>query len=199
MAVQNAIRWGGLVAVVTALLFAVGGVLAAVSPMGGLDSPLVPLLYYVGTVLAVPSLLAAFSARSGEYGRLGLVGLVLAVLGAVLYSGPQLALVAGTAGAAGWHEVWGFAMRNVLLLGPPAFFVGMVLMGWAAQQVAIWPRWASRLLAIGAAIWLVAYFLSTVPGLLTAASLVTGAGLGWIGLGLWSEAAQAFENSPAAT
>lgn len=195
METREVIRWGGVVSLITAIAFAAGGILAAVSPSGGLDSPLVPGLYYLGTILAVPSLLALFAARPGGYGTLGLIGFILAILGAVLYSGPQLALFAGMSGAAGWHDVWGFAMGNVLLIGPTAFFVGMILMGWSAGGVERFSGWPGRLLAIGALLWLVAYFLSIVPGLLTVASLVTAVGLGWMGLLLWSEQAQPVEHS----
>lgn len=199
MEVRAAIRWGGIVCLITAILIAAGGILAAFSPSGGLDGPLVPFLYYLGTVFAVPSLVALFAARSRQYGSLGLVGFVLSILGAVLYSGPQLALLAGTSGAVGWHDVWGFAMGNVLLIGPIAFFVGMILMGWAAGRMDLWSGWPSRLLAIGALIWLVAYFLSVVPGLLTLASVITAAGLGWMGLLLWFRSAQTAEHSALAS
>lgn len=178
---MNLYVWGGLALILAAALIAGGGVLAAIAPGGGLNGPLVPLLYYLGTVATVPAFAALYVAHAQGAGRLGVAGFLLATIGAVLYSGPQLALVAGTAGAAGWHDIWAFAMGNVLLIGPPAFFSGMILLGIASGRGGSVPSWPGRLLAIGAAIWLVAYVLSTVPGLLTVASVVTGAGMVWMG------------------
>lgn len=181
MSTQNLFRWGGLALILTAVLFVIGGILAALDPEGGLSSPVVPLLYYLGTILAVPASIALYAAQRQQSGVLGFAGFLLAMFGAVLYSGPQIALVAGTSGAAGWHDVWGFAMGNVLLIGPAAFFIGLILLGLATGRGGVLPRWSGLLLAIGAFIWLVAYFLSFVPGLLTVASIITGAGLAWTG------------------
>lgn len=185
MSTQKLVRWGGLALVLTAALFAAGGVLAATLPGGGLDGPLVSLLYYLGTVASIFAFTALYAAIRTQTGSLGFAGYALATAGAVLYSGPQFALVAGMSGAAGWHGVWGFAMGNVLLIGPAAFFIGMILLGVAARRVPTLPGWSGILLGVGASIWLVAYVLSTVPGLLTVSSLVAGAGLAWIGASLW--------------
>ena len=186
MGTQDLSRWGGLVLILTAVLFAGGGIFAAVLPGGGLESPAAPLMFYAGTVTAVVAFTALYAAPWKRSGTSGVAGLLLAVVGATLYSGPQLALVAKTFGAAGWHDVWGFAMGNVLLIGPPLFFIGMILLGAATARSGMFPPWSGRLLAIGAFIWLIAYVLSIVPGLLTLASLITGAGMAWLGWTLWS-------------
>ena len=186
MQAQRLFRWGGLVAMLAAALFALGGVLAAVVPGGGLSGPVVPLLYYLGTVTVVLALVGLYAVQWQQTGAMGLVGFVLAIVGAVLYSGPQFALVAGTSGAAGWHDVWGFGMGNVLLAGPPAFFVGLILLGAATRRGGVLPRAAGGVLAAGAVVWLVAFFLSVVPGLLTVATVTTGAGMAWMGWALWS-------------
>ncbi|HSJ56772.1 MAG TPA: hypothetical protein VLC95_06310, partial [Anaerolineae bacterium] len=185
MSVATLLRLGGLVLILTAVLFAAGGVLAAVVPEGGLATPTVPLLYYLGTISAVLGVIALYTVLREQSGRLGFTGMVLATVGAVLYSGPLLSLLAGTSGATAWHEVWAFAMGNVLLAGPTAFFVGLILLGiatWRGRQLS---RGSGLVLAVGAFVWLVAYFLSVVPGLLTVASLVTAAGLAWMGAALW--------------
>ncbi|MDX1686661.1 MAG: hypothetical protein R3248_01650 [Candidatus Promineifilaceae bacterium] len=186
MNTQSLYRWGGMVAILTAAFFVLGGVLAAVVSDGGLSTPVVPALYYFGTTAAVLAFLALYAAQCQQTGILGLVGFLLATMGAVLYSGPQFALVAGTSGAAGWHDVWGFGMGNILLVGPPAFFIGMSLIGAATRRAAVLPRHAGLVLAVGAFVWLVAYFLSIVPGLLTVASVLTGVGMAWMGWALWS-------------
>jgi hypothetical protein len=168
------------------VLFGAAGILAAFDPQGGLSHPIVSWLYYLGTVSAVPAIIAVYAFQWQQAGRLGFIGCLLAMIGAVLYSGPQMALVAGTSGAAGWHDVWAFAMGHVLLIGPGAFFIGLILLGAAVMRGAVLPSRAGLTLAVGSFIWLVAYVLSGVPGLLTIASLITGAGLAWIGWAMWS-------------
>ena len=198
MSTQDLFRWGGLALILTAVLYIVGGILVVVLPAGGLATPAAPLVYYLGTITAVLALIALYTAQRQQTGILGFAGFLLAIIGATLYSGPQLALVAGTSGAAGWHDVWGLAMGNVLLIGPAAFFIGIILQGVASTRGGVLPRWSGVLLAIGAFVWLIAYFLSAVPGLLTVASLVTGVGMAWMGWALWSgQAETAMQTRPA--
>jgi len=180
MSTSTVLRWGGVLLILTAALFAAGGILAVLQPEG----LAVALLYYLGTIVAVLGVITLYGAQREEMGRLGFAGALLGAVGAVLYSGPQLALLAGASGAAGWHDVWGFAMSNVLLAGPTAFFIGLILLGVATWRGGVLPRGSGLLLAVGAFVWLVAYFLSVVPGLLTTASLVTAGGLAWAGAAL---------------
>lgn len=188
MSAKALYRWGALALMVTATLFALGGIAVLVAPGGGLESPVPALLYYFGTVMAIPALTALYALQRRQAGRLGFVGFALGMLGGILYAGPQLALVAGTSDAApAWHEIWGFAMGRfpVLTLGGPAFFAGMMLLGAATARSGVLPATAGWLLLGGAALWLVAFILSVIPGLLTIASLVTAAGLAWAGITLW--------------
>lgn len=183
-------RWGGVALVGTAATFLVGGILVIVIPGGGLTHPAAAIAYYVGTALAVPALTALYAAARQQIGRLGFAGYTLGTLGAVIYSGPQLALVAGLLGGAGWHDVWGVAMGRfpMLLIGPPAFFLGMVLLGTAAFRGGVAWRIPAMLLAAGALLWFIVYFLA-FPGGLTAASLLTAAALGWSGLSIFARTA----------
>lgn len=183
-------RLAGIALLLTAGLLISGGIIV-LQPGGGLANPAAPMLYYLGTLSAIFAALGLYSVQFRETGRLGLSGMVLTILGAALYSGPQLALIASTFGAAGWHDVWGFAMGNVLLVGPTAFFLGMVLLGIATQRSGVLSRGSGVTLAFGAGLWLAAYFLSVVPGLLTLASVVTGVGLAWAGLFIISRGRQA--------
>jgi hypothetical protein len=188
MSTESLSRWGSVALIVTAVLFAAGGILVAVSPGGGLASPTAPLIYYLGTIAAIPAIVTLYAAQRPQSGKLGFAGFLLGVVGAAMYSGPELALLAGTAGAAGWHDVWGFAMGNVLLIGPPSFFIGLGLLGIATARGRVFPRWAGILLATGSFLWLIAFVLSMVPGLLTVANLVGSAGMAWIGWIIWSSA-----------
>lgn len=190
MSTATLFRWGGAALVGTAVAFLIGGVLVMVIPGGGLSHPAAAIAYYVGTVLAVPALTALYAAARQQAGRLGFAGYALGTLGAVIYSGPQLALVAGLLGGAGWHDVWGVAMGRfpVLLIGPPAFFLGMVLLGTAAFRGGVAWRVPAILLAAGALLWFFVYFLA-FPGGLTIASIVTAAAFAWIGRSLFSRTA----------
>jgi len=183
---KSLFRWGGYALVTSALLLASGGVSAAVIPGGGITNPLSPLLFYLGTISSVYAFGALYGVLQRNSGTQGFVGFLMATLGAILYSGPQLALLAGTTGVESWHDVWGFAMGNVLLVGPTIFFIGMILLGLVAARSEILPKWGGRLLTIGAATWLVAYFLSVIPGLLTVATLLTGTGMAWMGAAILS-------------
>jgi len=181
MCTSTLLRLGGAVLVLTAVLFAAGGILAAVLSDGGLAGPTVPLLYYLRTLSAVLGVVALYAAQRRETGQQGFAGMALATVGAAMYSGPILTLLAGTSGATAWHEVWEFSMGNVLLVGPTAFFMGLILLGVATWRAAVLPPISGLMLAVGAFLWLAAFFLSVVPGLLTLGSLMTGAGLGWMG------------------
>lgn len=181
-------RWGGVALSASAVLLALGGVLAAIVPGGGLEGPLVPLLYYLGTVISAPAVTALYATHRAVGGRLAFAGYVLAVLGAILYTGPQLALLAGTSGVATWHDIWGFSMVRfpVLTFGAPAFMIGLILLGVTIARARILPAWSGWLLAVGAVLWLIAFVVSMMPGLLTVASLLTGIGLFSSGLAVWS-------------
>lgn len=178
-------RWGGGLLVLTAILFGVGGALVALQADGGLGNIAAPILYYLGLVLSTPAFTALYGVQARQTGRMGLVGYALAVIGAILYSAPAFVLVAGAAGVAEWHSIWGFAMGNVLLIGPGLFFLGSILLGVATRRAGVLPGWAGLLLAIGSATWLIAYYPS-LPLVLVVANLVAGAGMAWAGWVMWS-------------
>lgn len=181
MSEKTLIRWGGTSILIASVLLAVAGILVAIVPDGGLSNPLPSVLYYAGLAICSLAITAAYLPQSHSAGRLGFAGYVLASLGAVLYASPLIALIAGTSGVQTWHDVWGFAMGNVLMVGPAAFFIGSICLGAATRRAGIYPRWSGSLLIAGAGIWMVAFFTS-LPFTLTMAVVIfsTGfAGLGW--------------------
>lgn len=186
MPIQALVRSGGLVSMATGLLFAIGGILAAVMPEGGLSSPLVPLVYYMGLVLSTLAFMGIYFPQAGETGRMGLGAFLLAFLGAVLYSAPIYTLVAGTSGVQEWHSIWAFAMGNVLSLGGTIFLLGMLLLGIVSGRAAVFPRWSGILLAAGAALWFLAFW--GLSFLLMPANLVTAVGMFWMGWSLYASA-----------
>jgi hypothetical protein len=71
-----------------------GGLALILTP----ESPVVPLLFYIGLVFAVPAVMSLYMHHWREVGMLGFVGFLLSMLGAILYSAPNYALTAGTFG-----------------------------------------------------------------------------------------------------
>jgi hypothetical protein len=175
-------RMGSIVMLVNALLLIAAGIAVVLDPNGGLTTPTAPLLYYVALMCAVFSGLALFARLGSKAGRTGAIGFLLATVGAVLYSAPAYVLVAGTSGIAAWHDLWAFAMGNVLPLGALLFFVGWILLGVACARSGILPRGSGWLITAGYAVWLVAFF--PVSALLPIANWICGIGLGWAGLAM---------------
>lgn len=155
-----------------------------VIPDGELSNPVAPTLYYAGLILAVPAYITLYSAQSQSVGKLGFAGFVMTVFGSIIYSGPIFVLLAGTSGVATWHDVWGFAMGNVLPLGATIFLLGSILFGIATRRANAIPRHAGLLLSIGATIWLVAFYIP-VPFSLSIANVLTAAALIWMGASLY--------------
>lgn len=186
---QTLTRIGALLLFLTALLFALGAILLVAQPNEGFGTLASALLYYLGFIAAVPAMTALYLVQWQAAGRVGFAGTLLAVIGAVMYSAPEFALVAGLQGAAGWHDVWMVAMSRIpiLFIGPPAFLLGMILLGTSTARARILPRYGGMLMAIGAFFWLVAFFLSVVPLLLVAGNIISGVGMVWLALALWSE------------
>lgn len=177
-------RWGAGVALVVSLLFSTAAVAVIVVPDGGLASPVAPTLYYAGLILAVPSYVALYSAQAATAGKLGFAGLAMSMIGSIVYSGPIFVLIAGTSGVATWHDIWGFAMGNVLPLGASIYLIGSVLFGLATRRAGVFPRPAGLLLAVGSFLWLIAFYIP-VPFLLPAANLLVAGALAWMGLRLY--------------
>lgn len=182
MSPNSLYRWQGAAILLNAILLITAGILVAVIPDGGLASPVAPLLYYLALVSAAFASLCLYTLQIAPAGRLGFTGFVLSMTGAVLYSAPVYALVAGTSGVETWHDLWFFAMRGSLPLGATLYFMGSVMLGIATLRAGIFPRWSGWALVAGFAIWLVAFYLSVVPGLLTVGSVLAGAGMAGVSL-----------------
>lgn len=185
MSTQTLYRWGALSVILTALLFAAAAIAVIVVPDGGLSNPVAPILYYAGLILAVPAYLTLYSAQSQYAGKLGFTGFVMAVVGSIMYSGPAFVLIAGTSGVATWHDVWGFAMGNVLPLGATIFLIGSILFGIATRRANVFSRNAGLLLIMGASVWLIAFF-TALPFSLSIANVLTASALSWMGTSLYS-------------
>lgn len=162
MSTQSLQRWGGIAAITAAVVFAVAGIAVATQPF---ESALPPLSYFVGLILAVPAVTAFYVVQAQQAGRTGLASYILSVVGAILYSAPNYALLAGTQGISAWHDIWAFAMGNVLPLGATAFLLGLICLGIATTRTRIFPRWGGILLAAGAFLWLIAFWTGMTAAL----------------------------------
>jgi hypothetical protein len=197
MSPNSLYRWQGTAILLNAALLVAAGILVAVIPEGGLANPVAPLLYYAALVSAVFASLCLYTLQIARAGRLGFTGFVLAAAGAVVYSAPAYALVAGTSGVATWHDLWFFAMSSALPLGATLYFVGSLLLGITTLRAGIFPRWSGWALVAGFAIWLVAFYLSVVPGLLTLGSVIAGVGMAGVALQVLVRRAAAPQVQPA--
>lgn len=184
MAVQTLFRWGSVVTVVTALIFAAAAVSLIIIPDGGLANPVAPTLYYLGLILIVPTYITIYAAQAQTAGKLGFAGFLMTVTGSILYSAPIFVLMAGTSGVSTWHDLWGFAMGNFLPLGATIFLIGSTLLGVATRRVGVFPRNAGSLLIIGSLLWLVAFYIP-VPFLLSIANLSSAIALTWMGVSVY--------------
>lgn len=180
-------RWGGIGLALTGLALLLGAILVVVVPFGGLANPAAGVAYYAALVLAAPSLAALFGALAGIGGQTGLVGFALAAMGSVLYgTGAFLVLpIAENIEAA--HDVWvyGMARAPVIPIGGAMFLIGVLLLGVAVSRGGAFARWSGIILAVGAGLWLIAFFFSAggaaIAALLPIGSALVAVGLGWAG------------------
>ncbi|HEX6127422.1 MAG TPA: hypothetical protein VF071_00170 [Candidatus Limnocylindria bacterium] len=182
-------RYGGALLIASALLFAIGGVLVLLSPIGGLDNPAPGLTYYLGLVLAAPAYAAWYAALGERAGWAGGLGFVLGAMGAVGYGTAAFLVLPLAGGVEAAHDVWLYAMATVpvLPIGALAFFIGSILLGVASMRSPGMDRWAGTAVVAGFAAWTVAFFAPPdLAWLLTVANLVGGAGMAWIGWSIWS-------------
>jgi hypothetical protein len=186
------IRWSGLAAMLGGLLWMLMPVL----------SPHISLLIAGATLLSLGAFTGLAARDAGRLGRIGKVGLVMAISGPILV----LAFIP----LIEWFHLWPLA--NLYFLSTRVLFVGVILLGIAMLRTHVVPRWTALLLMLGSLgvvlmpVIARAYTrlidpwsnLSTLDGLITVVALLLGAG--WIGLGyaLWSGTREAAIQPPPA-
>jgi len=173
MSTSTLTRLGSLSIFLTAILFLASGAALAAGSDPTLGSPTATLLFYASLVIAVFAFTTIYTNAAQELGRLGFIGYLLSTAGIVLYSAPAFVLVAGSNGIQTWHDLWFYAMGNILLIGPPLFLIGLILLGSAIWRSDAYPHWTGFLTTAGAVLWLVAFFLSITLLLIAALLLVT--------------------------
>jgi hypothetical protein len=199
---QRLLRWSGLVTISTGVLLILWwGLMGTMVPSGG-DNVLLEMvrnsnwviinaLGSIHAVLLPLALIGLYARQVEEVGALGLVGFVLAFLGAVLTAWIQVEetllwpLLA--AHAPDLVDMKGpmFAdtafFATYILMG--AFFIpGSLILGVATARAKVLPRWGAILLAVGAPLFGIGGLFLVVR---TIGALLFTAALIWLGVAQW--------------
>lgn len=178
MSIANLIRWSGLDAIGSGLLFALGWILIFVV---GSDFILVSWALVISHILTFFAITGVYAFQSEESGVLGLLGFVVTitanafVLGLVMAGDldPSLAIL-GPAGTVGFGV-------GYLLLGTGT--------GLASMKANNLPPWAVLLWTLGPAVTVVGLFVSqeSVSIVTPIGAVLFGLGFIGIGIGLWQK------------
>lgn len=208
MSSADLIRWSGLAAIISGVLFVITDVLNFALFPGEETAQMmstgswffVQMLALLGLMFIAVSLPGLYARQAEETGTLGLASYVITFSGLLMtfgllwgepFLGPYLAEAA--------PEVLASEASGVLLVGVVLalglFAAGWVLFGVASLQARIFPRGAAVLLIIGAALFFWVQLLD-----LPFWSVLLGVALVWIGYSLWSSTApEATASAEAAT
>jgi len=137
---SNLVRWGGLAALLAAVMYVGTGIVSLFAPQGPVFTSFSDYLIEVMFVIALLGTLAAIAGlhalQRERYGRLGAAGSLTA------FVGHALMLVAATATALAGRE----ALDALFPLGVLVALVGLVLLGAATLRARMLPRWCGVLL-----------------------------------------------------
>jgi hypothetical protein len=151
--------------------------------------------YLVGLVmlLLLVALPALHARRAGRSRRLGLVGFVLAMIGAAIWT-VLFAVVKVAEGLFGFDLDEADFLFLILVVGFFGFLIGIVLFGIDTARAGVLPRWPGALVALGLPLALVldiitgAFFdgEATTPWGIYIGFPIFAIGLIWAGYALWS-------------
>ena len=137
---SDLIRWGGLAAMLSGLVFVVSGVLGLVA-----SGTLLPDAVFAFAFIPMLVGLAGFHAlQRDDYGRIGRAGFYTVVVATVIRILGAVALLSGSA-ALGWLTANQGIYETVSLV----IMVGFVLYGAATLQARLLPRWVGIGFIIG--------------------------------------------------
>ncbi len=199
MSSQNAVRWGGLAAIVSGALIAISVLLhpsesdpnAFVNPLWG------PVHIAVGmsALLGLFGTMAIYAKLATKGGGLVLPGFVLALSGTAVFVGAAIllegfvapALAASAAGKTLLDPngpLMSGPMGLVFLSSGAAFGLGFILLAVANWSANVLPRWGGVLAAIGAPLLAFAPPLPQIA--LMIGGVLFGVGVAWLGYAIWS-------------
>jgi hypothetical protein len=184
MSSSDLIRWGGLAAVLSGVLFILLFAIPEPPPDSFLDD-LGSVVFIVALVLLLGGLVGFHALQKANYGRIGRAGFYTFIVGA---SAQILAAIARLSGST--------ALEFLDFLGLIGVLVGLVLYGAATLQARVLPRWCGVGFIVGLPVWLV--LSAVLPG--ESGGILGGIlfGLLWVALGytLWSRRGTAAEQQP---
>lgn len=180
-----AIRWGGVMLILGAVLFAIATVMISLKPVvNQVFSPTSALLLLLSSICLLLALPAMYAGQASSAGWLGLAGhallqtgvllLVLVTASSLLY--PTLNLAPGE--------------NFVLFFLDIAFVLGLLMTGVATLRAGVYPHWAAILLLGATAgfffVFFVAEFLPAGAGQVGSALLAVllALALAWIGVSM---------------
>jgi hypothetical protein len=176
MAASDLIRWGGLAAMASGVLFIVYSLLGFAVGKGDEPSPL-DILAIVAYVLQVVGLVGFHTLQRRSYGRIGRAGLYTTIGAIVLWEFLILTSLLGGDVGLDW----------LVPVGVLGTLVGLVLYGAATLQARVLPRWCGILFIILMPVGILLGDLQPIWG-----------GLVWLALGyaLWSHSSGAAGAQP---
>ncbi len=184
MSSSDLIRWGGMAAMLSGVLFVVIFLIGLVIPEplpGSFSDILTSVLFIVALLLLLVGLTGFHALQKGNYGRIGRVGFYTVIVAALVQILAQVVLVLGST-----------ALEDLDLLGLLGVMVGFVLYGAATLQARVLPRWCGVGFIVGLPVWVaVSVVLGGFGGSLGGILF----GLLWLALGytLWSRSSTAVE------
>ncbi len=188
MSAANLVRWSGVAAVLSGVLFLAVDLLGLRNNSDGFDEYILwvttasffaqQLLGTVGMVLLLGGLIGLYVRQSEAAGSLGWTAFLAAFAGTTLMAGVFFAEAFTT-------PIMAEEAHALLDIGPPwgfalayfTFALGWLLFGVATFRARVYPRAAAVLLTIGAAITILPFLPDVV---------VLGAAVAWLGSSLFS-------------
>src|SRR5690606_33270629 len=127
MSSQTLNRWGGIIAIITAIVTAVGGLLVFFTREQGMGSPVIPqFIFSCGLFLAVFALTAVYIPQATRAGRLGFIGYALSAGGNALAIAPAFIWLAVVQGAAWGHEALMFSWWGGIPVLPVGTYASII-------------------------------------------------------------------------
>src|SRR3712207_7624490 len=145
---KELVRWGGLAGILAGVAWALSGIVhfamvypeAGTGPTGSLSDYLIEGAHAVAEAGMVVALLGLRARQAPAYGRLGMAGFVLALLGSALLC--VITVIAIISGDALGEAVLG----TIFISGVLGWLVGFPLLGIATLRARVLPRWCGVLL-----------------------------------------------------
>lgn len=175
-------RWSGVATIIGGLLWAVGGTTALNYESLGIDMDGPHLVLSLGGLLTLIGLARIGTRHAGDYGRVGVTGVIVASAGVVGIIASKLP--SNLSEGAAW---------NVFYAGGFLLVIGSLIFGTVAWYHRAW-LFGAPLLAVGVfAIFNIVFLMVLAePGLVGTVVLPILVGLAWtvLGYGLWSQEAK---------